>query len=106
METIEIKISSELYQRLRPYQQDLPHILELGLLYLKENQKKVSDETGAVTSEQTIATLRQAGALGPDMATVISNLNLPENKNWHPLQTSGKLASEIIIQQRRELTGD
>ena len=64
METIEIKISSELYQRLRPYQQDLTHILELGLLYLKENQAKVSDETGAVISEQTIATLRQAGALG------------------------------------------
>ncbi|MCB0207966.1 MAG: hypothetical protein KDJ52_01475 [Anaerolineae bacterium] len=106
METIEIEISSELYQRLRPYQKDLAHVLELGLGCLEEKPADLSDTVTSVSPEQIITVLHQAGAVGADMATIVAHLSLPENKTWQPLQTSGEPASEIIIQQRREITGD
>lgn len=106
METIEIKIPSELYRRLRPYQKDLAHILELGLGYLEENPTALSKQATSASPEQVIAVLHQAGVLGADMATVTATVKLPENENWQPLQTSGEPASEIIIQQRREMSGD
>ena len=66
----------------------------------------MTDTTNLSTSKQIITVLHQAGALGPDMNTIISNLELPENKKWQSLQSSGKPASEIIIQQRRALASD
>ncbi|MCB0190814.1 MAG: hypothetical protein KDJ65_02620 [Anaerolineae bacterium] len=106
METIEIEISSELYQRLRPYQKELAHILELGLGRLEETSPLVTATPSPASPEQVIAVLHQVGTVGADMTTIVANLNLPDNKSWRPLQTSGQSASEIIIQQRREMTGD
>jgi hypothetical protein len=53
-----------------------------------------------------MAVLRQAGAVGPDISTITDYLAQPDNQNWQPIEAEGKPASEIIIEQRRDLTGD
>ncbi len=106
METIQIQISAELVQRLRPYQDDLAHLLEWGLRYLEEKDTTKPELETYVKQKQLMAALRQAGAVGPDIATTANYLAQPDNQNWQPIQAGGKPASEIIIEQRRGLTDD
>jgi hypothetical protein len=101
METIEIEVPTELVQRLGPYQDNLAHLLELGLRYLEERAV-----TEAEQQKRLMAVLRQAGAVGPDISTITDYLAQPDNQNWQPIEAEGKPASEIIIEQRRDLTGD
>jgi hypothetical protein len=97
METIEIEVSAELVQRLRPYQDNLVQLLELGLRYLEE---KDMAELEADQQKRLMAALRQAGAVGPDLSTIADYLAQPENRNRQPIKASGRPASEIIIEQR------
>lgn len=94
METIQVQISSELAQRLRPHYGELPQILEWGLRQLEQNQTK------AERQQQVITILRQAGATGPDPDTIAHYLAEQAAAPWAPLQTGGKPASEIIIEDR------
>lgn len=52
METIEVQVSSELAEQLRPNHGQLPQILELGLRYLEQHQADPG------TQQQTLAVLR------------------------------------------------
>jgi hypothetical protein len=103
METIQIQISTELAQRLRPYQDDLPRILEWGLRYLAEKDLSKLDLEELVNQERTIAVLRQAGIAGPDLNTMTNYLAEPDNQNWQSIPASGQPASEIIIAERNRL---
>ncbi len=101
MKTIEIQVSTELVQRLRPYQDDLARLLELGLRYLEEKTITEPERKSYAQPEQIINVLRQAGTIGPDLPTITGYLAQPDNQKWQPIQASGKPASEIIIEQRR-----
>jgi|SRR5688572_33428093 len=100
METIEIEVPTELIQRLRPYQDNLVHLLELGLRYLEEKDA-VEAELEAEQQKRLMAALCKAGAVGPDLSTIADYLAQRDNQTWKPIQASGKPASEIIIEQRR-----
>ena len=100
IETIQIQVSSELARRLRPYQRELPRILEWGL-------HRVERETGAASAPETMAlqkrvvtALRRAGAIGPDPEEIAQYLAQRENQRWTPIQASGKPASQMIIGER------
>ena len=104
METIQIQVSSELAQRLRPYQRELPRILEWGL---RRVERETEAETGAESAleatalqKRVVAALRRAGAIGPDPEEMAQYLAQRENRRWTPIQAGGKPASEMIIEER------
>jgi len=104
METIQIQVSSELARRLRPYQSELPRILEWGLRHV---EKETEVETGAESApeamalqKRVVAALRRAGAVGPDPEEMAYYLAQRENQRWMPIQTGGKLVSQMIIEER------
>jgi hypothetical protein len=104
METVQIQVSSELARRLRPYQRDLPRILEWGLRHVEreteaETRAESTSEAMAL-QKRVVAALRRAGAVGPDPAEVEQYLAQPENQRWTPIQAGGKPASEMIIEER------
>ena len=104
METIEIQVSSELARRLRPYQDELPRILEWGLYHIeREAEAKTGTEsaTEAMASQkQVVAALHQAGAVGPAPEETAQYLAGRENQRWTPIQAGGKPASEMIVEER------
>jgi hypothetical protein len=108
METIKVRVSSELAQRLRPYQSELPRILEWGLRHIeREVEEKARTDLAPETMAmqmRVLAALRQAGAVGPDPEEVAQYLAEPENQRWTPIQAGGKPASEIIIDDLPPLT--
>jgi len=94
METIQIEVSPELARRLRPYQSELPRILEWGL-------RQVEGESEAMAQQKRIvAVLRQAGAVGPDPEEVAQYVAGCENQRWTPVEAGGKSASDMIIEER------
>ena len=93
METIQVKVSSELAQQLRPYYRQLPQILEWGLRYLEQQQ------TDPETQQQTLAVLRQVGAIGPDLETMAHYL-AEQAAGWQPIKVGGKPASQMILESR------
>jgi hypothetical protein len=104
METIQIEVSSELARRLRPYQTELPRILEWGLHYV---EGETEAETGAESAleamalqKRVVAALRRAGAIGPDPEEMAQYLAQRENQRWSPIQAGGKPASQMIIEER------
>jgi len=104
METIQVQVSSELARRLRPYQRELPRILEWGLRHFeREIEEKartgLTPETMALQM-QVYGVLRQVGTVGPDPEEMAQYLAGPENQCWTPIQASGKPASEMIIEER------
>lgn len=104
MEIIQVQVSSELAQRLRPYQSELPRILEWGLRHIEEEieekaKAKLAPET-VVLQTRVLAALRRAGSVGPDPEEVVQYLAGRENQRWTPIQAGGRLASEIIVEER------
>jgi hypothetical protein len=79
-------------------------LLELGLQSLEE-ETIAQSELEADQQRRLEAALRQAGAIGPNLSTSAQYLAELDNKNWRPIQATGKPASEIIIEQRRGLNG-
>jgi hypothetical protein len=104
METIQIEVSSELARRLRPYQRELPRILEWGLHRVeRETEAETRAESTPEAMElqkRVVAALRRAGAVGPDPEEVARYLAQCENQLWTPIQAGGKPASEMIIEER------
>ena len=103
METIQIQVSSELAQRLRPYQSELPRILEWGLCHVEgETEAKRAESTpeAMALQKRVVAALRQAGASVHDPEEVAQYLAERENQRWTPIQAGGKPASEMIIEER------
>lgn len=104
METIKVQVSSELAQRLRPYQSELPRILEWGLRHI---EKEMEEETRAELAPEAVAlqtrvlaALRRVGAIGPDPEEMAQYLAGYENQHWTPIQAGGKPASEMIVEER------
>jgi hypothetical protein len=104
METIQIQVSSELAHRLRPYQNELPRILEWGLRYVEEVQTTEQDRQlkaeDLAELKEIVAVLRQAGVTGPEPEVTAEYLATPENRSWKPIVAGGKPASELIIEER------
>ena len=59
--------------------------------------------TAPLTSlqEKIISVLHLAGANGPQAKDITQYLAKPEVKNWQPIHASGKLASDMIIEERK-----
>ncbi len=104
MEIIQVQVPSELARRLRPYQSELPRILEWGLRRIEretETKTRAESEPGAMAlQKQVIAALHRAGAVGPDPKDVAQYLAGRENQHWMPIQAGGKPASQMIIEER------
>ena len=115
METIQIQVPSDLLQRLRPYQNDLASLLELGLRYLEKQTKSQPafdleqyKQTEQYQRQKRLQTIlrEQAGVIGPDVDTRLQYTMQPDNQNWQPIEAAGKPASQIIIQQRQGILED
>ena len=104
MEIIKVQVPSELAQRLRPYQNELPRILESGLRHVeREMEEKMRTELAleaAALQTRVFAALRRAGAVGPDPEEMAQYLAGRENQCWTPIQAGGKPASEMIVEER------
>jgi hypothetical protein len=94
METIKVQVSSELAEQLRPYSEQLPQILELGLRHLEQQQ------AASEMQQQTLAVLRRVGATGPDLDTMTQYLAEQTASARRPIKAGGKPASEMIIEER------
>jgi nucleotide-binding universal stress UspA family protein len=97
METIQIEVSSELARRLRPYQTELPRILEWGL-------RHVEVETGAEpapTRADVLAALRSTGILVELDPAIAARYRAGSDQQGRiPVQVEGKPLSEMIIEER------
>jgi hypothetical protein len=103
-ETIQIQVSSELARRLRPYQRELPRILEWGLRHV---EREAEAETRAESvpeamalQERVVVALCRAGAVGPNPEEMAQYLAQRENQRWTPIQAGGKPASQMIVEER------
>ena len=63
MEIIQVQVSSELAQRLRPYQNELPRILEWGLRHVERERETEAESPTPPTREEVLAALRSTGLL-------------------------------------------
>lgn len=97
METIQIEVSSELARRLRPYQRELPRILEWGLRHVE-----VKTETEpAPTRADVLAALRSTGILVELDPAIAARYRAGLDQQGHiPVQVEGKPLSEMIIEER------
>jgi hypothetical protein len=112
METLQIQVSTELFQRLQPYQTDWAKLLELGLRYFTQEtplpfdleQYKLTEEYQEQKRLHEI--MRQNGVIVPDLDTRLKYVMHPDNQNRQPIKAGGKPASQIIIEQRRGILED
>ncbi len=95
MTELTISIPEPLMEKLRPYLQDLPRVLELGVTQIEKRapSKKLSDR------ERIRRLLIEKGLVRPwDISLLPPGvLDSPRQK---PLAIPGKPVSEIIIEQR------
>jgi hypothetical protein len=89
METIQIRISSELATQLRPYYQQLPQILELGLRHLKNQASEQEQVTQALLSTGFIQHL------------AVEKVDESDATHQPPPVLPGPPTSEVITAQRR-----
>ena len=95
MITIPIQLSEELAERVRPLQDRLPEIIELGLRqWLKQP---------ALTPRQRVERLWEAQGLVEPVAQVGKRGRRSRRKRRAPIPVGGQPASEIIIEQRGAL---
>ena len=98
-ETIQIQVPSELARRLRPYQRELPRILEWGL-------RRVERETEAgapssPTRTDVLAALRSTGILVELDPAIAARYRGGSNQQARiPVRVEGKPLSEMIIEER------
>ena len=97
MVTISVEIPDELAERLTPVQSRLAEIIELGLLQLHNAESKPL--TSRKVIEKIWADAGLTKSLDPSIKWEISG----SKKRQAPLNTAGKPASQIIIEQRGPL---
>lgn len=99
METIQIQVSSELARRLRPYQRELPRILEWGLRHV-EREIEV-ESPSAPTRADVLAALRSTGILVELDPTIAARYRAGLDQQGRiPVRVEGKPLSEMIIEER------
>jgi hypothetical protein len=98
-EIIQIPVSAELARRLRPYQRELPHILEWGLRHVEKESETASPLTPA--QEDVLAALRSTGILVElDPAIAAKYRAGSDQQGRIPVRVKGKPLSEMIIEER------
>jgi hypothetical protein len=95
MITIPIQLSEELAERVRPLQDRLPEIIELGLRHLREQPPP--------TPRQRVEQLWEAEGLIEPAARSRKRGQKTRRKRRTPIAVGGQPASEIIIEQRGAL---
>ncbi len=97
-EIIQIPVSAELAQRLRPYQSELPRILEWGLRHVERET-----ETGlpSPTRADVLAALRSTGILVELDPAIAARYRAGSDQQGRiPVRVEGKPLSEMIIEER------
>jgi hypothetical protein len=95
MITIPLQLSEELAERVRPLQDRLPEIIELGLRqWLKQP---------ALTSRQRVEQIWEAQGLVEPTTQRSEHTRRTRRKRRAPIPVGGQPASEIIIEQRGAL---
>ncbi|MBN1887020.1 MAG: hypothetical protein JW850_03485 [Thermoflexales bacterium] len=97
MVTIPLRVSEELAARLKPLQNRLPEIIELGLRQVKAEEETEPESDRLALKAQVLQALLSTGLVSVPHATTRSRTRVRHT----PVQASGKPASEIIIEQRR-----
>ncbi len=92
MSTITIEVPRELAERLSPYREKLPQILELGLAHLESVSPRSDD-----IRERTLRVLKATG-----LVRMPNPSPLPRRRHT-PINVPGKPLSELIIEQRGKL---
>ena len=100
-----MRVSSELAQRLRPYQGELSRILEWGLRHIEREEMEEKIRMGLAPEVMALQTrvsaaLRRVGAVGPEPEEMAQYLAGHENQRWTPIQAGGRPASEMIVEER------
>lgn len=95
MITIPVQLSEDLAEQVRPLQDRLPEIIELGLRQWREQL--------VLTPRQRVEQLWEAeGLVEPTVSTRVRDRNARRRRKG-PIPAGGQPASEIIIEQRGEL---
>ena len=98
MVTISLKVSDELAERLAPYQDRLPEIVELGLSQVESGAQEGAEPKRNALRAQVLAALRSTGIItAPESAT-----RAEVRVRRTPVKAGGPPASELIIAERRE----
>ena len=101
MEIIQVQVPSELAQRLRPYQDELPRILEWGLRHVERERETETGPPAPPSREDVLAVLRLTGLLVElDPAIAARYREGSEQQHRTPVRVKGKPLSEMIIEAR------
>jgi len=95
MITIPVQLPEDLAERVRPVQDRLPEIIELGLRQLRKQS--------AVTPRQRVEQLWEAQGLVEPIVRSSTRRQKARRKRQAPIPAGGQPASEIIIEQRGAL---
>jgi hypothetical protein len=95
MITIPVQLSEELAERVRPFQDRLPEIIELGLRQWRKQP--------ALTPRQRVEQLWEAQGLVEPAVPSGDQRQKTRRKRLAPIPVGGQPASEIIIEQRGAL---
>ena len=95
MITIPVQLSEELAERVRPLQDRLPEIIELGLRQWRKQS--------ALTPRQRVEQLWEAQGLVEPAVPSNDQRQKTRRKRPTPIPVGGQPASEIIIEQRGAL---
>ncbi len=98
MVTITFKVSDELAERLAPYQDRLPEIVELGLSQVESEAERGAALNPSALKAQVLAALRSTGIITAPEPTA----RVETRVRHTPLKAGGPPASELIIAERRE----
>lgn len=102
MDTIQIRVPTDLAERLRPYYDELPQILEWGLWYLEQVEPpRTTGPAEPPLRERVLAALRSTGivvTLDPAIATRYrTHADRPRRT---PIFVKGQSLSDVIIEER------
>jgi len=95
MITIPVQLSEELAERVRPLQDRLPEIIELGLRQWRKQP--------TLTPRQRVEQLWEAQGLIEPVVSSSDRSKKTRRKQQAPIPVGGQPASEIIIEQRGAL---
>jgi hypothetical protein len=96
MVTISLKVSDELAERLAPYQDRLPELIELGLSQVEIGAEGNAEPDHNALKAQVLAALRSTGIITAPEPTVRAETRVRHT----PLKVGGPPASGLIIAER------
>jgi hypothetical protein len=98
MVTISLQVSDELAERLAPYHDRLPEIVELGLSQVESGAGEGAETNRGALKAQVLAALRSTGIITAPEPTAHAGTRVRRT----PVKAGGPPASELIIAERRE----